>query len=75
MHLLLDPHELEVTVQPDGTLLLVPSNKELKAGRTVSVHLSLEPMREAMEWLNRYERFWTVSIDRLVALVEEDGER
>jgi DNA-binding transcriptional ArsR family regulator len=46
-----------------------------KSGRTVSVHLSVGPMREAMEWLKRYERFWTVSIDRLVALVEEDGER
>ena len=46
-----------------------------KTGRTVSVHLSAGPMREAMAWLNRYERFWTVSLDRLVALVEEDGER
>jgi DNA-binding transcriptional ArsR family regulator len=46
-----------------------------KAGRTVSVHLAHEPMREAMEWLNRYERFWTHSLDRLAALVEEDGER
>ena len=46
-----------------------------KTGRTVSVHLSVGPMREAMEWLKRYERFWTVSIDRLVALVEEDGEQ
>jgi DNA-binding transcriptional ArsR family regulator len=46
-----------------------------KTGRTVSVHLSVGPMREAMEWLKRYERFWEVSIDRLVALVEEDEER
>jgi DNA-binding transcriptional ArsR family regulator len=46
-----------------------------KTGRTVSVNLSVGPMREAMEWLNRYERLWTVSIDRLVALVEKDGER
>ena len=46
-----------------------------KTGRTVSVNLSVRPMREAMEWLQRYERLWTVSIDRLVALVEEDGER
>jgi DNA-binding transcriptional ArsR family regulator len=46
-----------------------------KTGRTVSVHLSPEPMREAMAWLNRYERFWTVSMDRLVAFVEEGGER
>jgi uncharacterized protein YndB with AHSA1/START domain/DNA-binding transcriptional ArsR family regulator len=43
-----------------------------KTGRTVSVHLSAEPMREAMAWLNRYERFWTVSLDRLIAFVEED---
>jgi hypothetical protein len=41
-----------------------------KTSRTVSVHLSAGPMQEAMEWLNRYERFWTVSLDRLVALVE-----
>jgi hypothetical protein len=41
----------------------------------VSVNLSVGPMREAMEWLGRYERFWTVSIDRLVALVEESRER
>ena len=46
-----------------------------KTGRTVSVHLSVGPMREAIAWLQRYERFWTVSIDRLVAFVEEDGER
>jgi DNA-binding transcriptional ArsR family regulator len=44
-----------------------------KTGRTVSIQLSVEPMREAMEWLSRYERLWTASIDRLVALVEEDG--
>jgi DNA-binding transcriptional ArsR family regulator len=45
-----------------------------KNGRTVSVCLSVGPMREAMAWLNRYESLWTVSLDRLVALVEEDGE-
>jgi DNA-binding transcriptional ArsR family regulator len=45
-----------------------------KTGRIVSVHLSVGPMREAMEWLKRYERLWTVSMDRLVALVEEDGQ-
>lgn len=43
-----------------------------KAGRTVSVHLTVEPTREAMAWLQRYEGFWTASLDRLVALVEED---
>ena len=46
-----------------------------KSGRTVSVHLAAGPMREAMEWLNRYESLWTASLDRLVAFVEEDGKR
>lgn len=45
-----------------------------KAGRTVSVNLSARPMEEAMEWLKRYKSFWTVSLDRLVALVEKDSE-
>jgi DNA-binding transcriptional ArsR family regulator len=46
-----------------------------KTGRTVSLALSVKPMQEAMEWLKRYERFWTGNIDRLAALVEEDDER
>ena len=46
-----------------------------KTGRTVAVKLSAAPMREAIAWLNRYERFWTTSLDRLAALVEEDGEQ
>ena len=42
----------------------------LKSGRTVSVHLTPEPMEAAMEWLQRYERFWTGSLDKLTALLE-----
>ena len=45
-----------------------------KTGRTVSVTLSPAPMQAAMEWLNRYERLWSGSLDRLTALVEE-GEK
>jgi DNA-binding transcriptional ArsR family regulator len=43
-----------------------------KNGRTVAVFLSAEPMLEAIEWLRLYERFWTVSLNRLVALVEAE---
>jgi DNA-binding transcriptional ArsR family regulator len=46
----------------------------VKAGRTVSVHPSVVPMQEAMEWLHRYERLWTVSLDRLVALLEQQED-
>ncbi len=46
-----------------------------KTGRTVAVQLSAGPMQEAMAWLERYERFWTASLDRLVAFVETDGDQ
>src|SRR4051794_19629232 len=41
-----------------------------KSGRTVTVRLRPEPMREAMDWLRRYERFWSASLDRLTAHAE-----
>ena len=41
-----------------------------KAGRTVTVRLRPAPMREAIGWLQRYERFWSESLDRLAAYVE-----
>lgn len=46
-----------------------------KTGRTVAVKLSPAPMRDAMTWLSQYERLWNASLDRLVALVEEDLNR
>jgi DNA-binding transcriptional ArsR family regulator len=41
-----------------------------KAGRTVTVRLSPQPMKAALEWLRRYERFWSMSLDRLAAYAE-----
>ena len=41
-----------------------------KIGRTVMVRLSPEPMKEAMDWLRRYERFWSAGLDRLAAYAE-----
>ena len=41
-----------------------------KAGRIVTVRLRPEPIREAMAWLHRYERFWSTSLDRLAAYAE-----
>jgi len=41
-----------------------------KAGRTVTVRLRPQPMREAMDWLRRYERFWSGSLDRLATYAE-----
>jgi DNA-binding transcriptional ArsR family regulator len=43
-----------------------------KTGRTVSCRLSAAPMEQAMNWLARYERFWSLSLDRLAAFVENE---
>jgi len=43
-----------------------------KTGRVVACRLTAGPMEQAMDWLNRYQRFWSESLDRLAAFVEED---
>jgi DNA-binding transcriptional ArsR family regulator len=44
----------------------------VKTGRTVTCRLSAAPMREAVTWLSRYQRFWSAQLDRLIAFVEDD---
>src|ERR1044071_5605685 len=43
-----------------------------KSGRTVACRLTARPMEQAMDWLNRYARFWSDNFARLAAFVEED---
>src|SRR5204863_2207744 len=43
-----------------------------KTGRTVACRLTARPMEQAMDWLNRYQRFWSDNLERLAAFVEED---
>ena len=44
-----------------------------KTGRIVSCRLRADPMQEANDWLNRYQRFWTERLDQLAALLEEES--
>jgi DNA-binding transcriptional ArsR family regulator len=44
-----------------------------KIGRTVACRLAAEPMEQAVNWLNRYRRFWSEQLDRLAAFVEEES--
>jgi DNA-binding transcriptional ArsR family regulator len=44
-----------------------------KTGRTVRCSLRAGPMETAMQWLTRYERFWTEKLDALAKFVEEDA--
>jgi DNA-binding transcriptional ArsR family regulator len=43
-----------------------------KTGRVVACRLTAGPMEHAIDWLNRYQRFWSDGLDRLAAFVEED---
>src|SRR3954464_15677627 len=43
-----------------------------KSGRTVNCQLTAATMKSAMEWLHRYERFWSEGLNRLSAILEED---
>jgi DNA-binding transcriptional ArsR family regulator len=45
-----------------------------KSGRTVTVRLRPQPMREAMEWLRHYERFWSNRLDRLAVYAENQED-
>jgi DNA-binding transcriptional ArsR family regulator len=43
-----------------------------KRGRTVTCQLTAAAMKSAMDWLNRYERFWSDRLHRLATFLEED---
>jgi len=43
-----------------------------KTGRVVACRLDAEPMREAFEWLTRYEKFWSERLSSLAAFLEEE---
>jgi DNA-binding transcriptional ArsR family regulator len=43
-----------------------------KTGRTVACELTAAPMEQAMQWLTRYQRFWSEQLDRLAAFLEEE---
>ena len=47
-----------------------------RAGRKQICTLNAGPLAEAERWLKQWEKFWTVRLDRLQALVEgEKGKR
>ena len=43
-----------------------------RQGRTHVISLEAKPLEEAERWLRQWEKFWTVRLDRLQALVEAD---
>jgi DNA-binding transcriptional ArsR family regulator len=43
-----------------------------KTGRTHVIRLEAKPLEEAERWLRQWEKFWTVRLDRLEALIQRD---
>lgn len=43
-----------------------------KVGRTHLITIEARPLEEAERWLRQWEKYWTVRIDRLEALIERE---
>jgi DNA-binding transcriptional ArsR family regulator len=48
--------------------------RRAKTGRTVQVAIAPAALKPAMLWLQRYERFWSQSLDRLAAYAEAKAQ-
>jgi DNA-binding transcriptional ArsR family regulator len=46
-----------------------------KVGRTHLISLEAKPLEEAERWLRQWEKFWTVRLNRLEALIEHDKHK
>ncbi|HEX3927082.1 MAG TPA: metalloregulator ArsR/SmtB family transcription factor [Gemmatimonadales bacterium] len=62
--------KLPATLKHLDVLLDAKLIRRSKHGRTVTVELAPRPLRDAVEWLHRYERFWAPRLDRLVDYAE-----
>jgi DNA-binding transcriptional ArsR family regulator len=45
--------------------------RRIKSGRMMICRLEPAPMEAAMRWLSDYEKFWTLRLDALTALLEK----
>jgi DNA-binding transcriptional ArsR family regulator len=46
-----------------------------KEGRRQICSLEAKPLEEAERWLRQWEKFWTVRLDRLEALIGQDKQK
>ena len=44
-------------------------------GRVVTISLSSEPMKEALDFLTQYRKFWTERLDNLERYIEEKRKK
>ena len=46
-----------------------------KEGRTHVISIDAKPLEEAERWMRQWEKFWTDSLDRLEALIEQEKRK
>jgi DNA-binding transcriptional ArsR family regulator len=46
-----------------------------KMGRKHLISIDAKPLEEAERWLRQWEKFWTVRLDRLEALMQSEKEK
>ncbi|MFN0191368.1 MAG: ArsR/SmtB family transcription factor [Aestuariivirga sp.] len=46
--------------------------RRIKSGRQVICRLEAAPLEAAMKWLAEYEKFWSLRLDALTALLEDN---
>jgi DNA-binding transcriptional ArsR family regulator len=66
------PISLPGTLKHLGVLESAGVVTRTKAGRTVTVHLEAERLRQAEQWLHRTRGFWSAQLSRLAAGFEEE---
>jgi DNA-binding transcriptional ArsR family regulator len=64
------PIKLPTVLKHLDVLLAAGLVSREKQGRTVKIRLAPDPLKAAIDWLTRYERFWTRGLDRLVEVAE-----
>lgn len=46
-----------------------------KLGRTHLISIDAKPLEEAERWMRQWEKFWTVRLDRLEAVLEQEKRK
>jgi DNA-binding transcriptional ArsR family regulator len=66
------PVSLPAILKHLGVLAEAGLVRRQKVGRTVTCRFEPAPLRDAVGWIEKYEKFWNERLDRLAAFIEED---
>jgi DNA-binding transcriptional ArsR family regulator len=72
---LADPFEISLAAVSKHLKVLEAAGlvERRTSGRTTVCRLRAEPLVEVRDWVAFYERFWSIRLDRLQQVMEDDG--